>query len=128
MAVAEALAAEGCSVVLVGRDPRALQAAERKVSRYGGRGLTVCADVRKPESARFVCKVVRQRFGRLDILFNNAGIAHRITPIAKLSLETWRQVLDTNLTSLLIWTQKALPLMKPGSRSEERRVGKECRL
>jgi NAD(P)-dependent dehydrogenase (short-subunit alcohol dehydrogenase family) len=115
LAVAEALAAEGCNVVLVGRDPQALQAAERKVSRHGGKGLTVFADARKPESAAFVFKMVRQRFGRVDILFNNAGIAHRITPIAKLSLDTWRQVLDTNLTSLLIWTQKALPLMKRGA-------------
>lgn len=115
LAVAEALAAEGCNVVLVGRDPRALQAAERRVARHGGRGLTVFADVSKPESAAFVFKMVRQRFGRVDILFNNAGIAHRITPIAKLSLETWRQVLDTNLTPLLIWTQKALPLMKRGA-------------
>ncbi|HXE90565.1 MAG TPA: SDR family NAD(P)-dependent oxidoreductase [Terriglobales bacterium] len=115
LAVAEALAAEGAIVVLVGRDPRALQAAEHRVASYGGRGLTVCADVRKPESARFVFRVVRERYGRVDILFNNAGIAHRITPIAKLPLETWREVLDTNLTALLIWTQALLPLMKRGA-------------
>src|SRR5262249_56051597 len=74
----------------------------------------VC-DVRDERSVADLFKVVRQRFRRLDVLINNAGIAHPDSPIAKLPLQTWANVIATNLTGMFLVTKAAIPLMKRGS-------------
>lgn len=114
LAVAEALAAEGCAVVLAGRDLRALRAAARKIERHGGRALAESCDVRDPGSVADLFAATRRRFRRLDILFNNAGIAHPPCKIAKLPLRAWRTVLDTNLTGMFLCAKAAIPMLRRG--------------
>ena len=114
LAVAEALAAEGCAVALAGRDARTLQAASRQVERHGVAVLARRCDVRDPKSVAALFAAVRRRFRRLDVLFNNAGIAHPLRPVEKLPITKWREVLDTNLTGMFLCAQAAIPLMRRG--------------
>ena len=73
----------------------------------------VC-DVRDAAAVRSVFAAIKRRFGRLDILVNNAGVAHENVNVAKLPLQSWTEVIDTNLTGMFLVTQAALPLMKRG--------------
>ena len=113
-AIAEALAEEGCTVVIAGRDERALAEASAVITRKGGAVLARHCDVRNPESVATLATAIRKQFGRVDILANNAGIAHGLATIDKLSVEAWREVVDTNLTGLFLVTRAVLPLMHPG--------------
>lgn len=113
-AIAEALAEEGCTVVIAGRDERALAEASAVITRKGGAVLARHCDVRNPESVATLATAIRKQFGRVDILVNNAGIAHGLATIDKLSVEAWREVVDTNLTGLFLVTRAVLPLMHPG--------------
>jgi NAD(P)-dependent dehydrogenase (short-subunit alcohol dehydrogenase family) len=114
LAVAEALAAEGCAVVLAGRDARALRGAARKVARHGVEALAQLCDVCNPRSVAGLFAETRRRFRRLDILINNAGIAHPLCAVEKLPLRAWRVVLDTNLTGMFLCAKSAIPLMRRG--------------
>jgi NAD(P)-dependent dehydrogenase (short-subunit alcohol dehydrogenase family) len=116
-AIARALAAEGCTVVITGRDKASLARSATRISKkVRGRGkvLPLVCDVRDPESVAALFAKVKQRFPRLDILVNNAGVAQRLVPIEQTSVELWREVLDTNLTGLFLSTRAALPLMRAG--------------
>jgi NAD(P)-dependent dehydrogenase (short-subunit alcohol dehydrogenase family) len=108
-AVALGLLREGCAVVLAGRRKQRL---EETASAGGGRSLVVTTDVADPESVRALFAATRQAFGRLDLLFNNAGRSGPGVPLEELSYEKWRQVLDTNLTGAFLCTQEAFKLMK----------------
>jgi NAD(P)-dependent dehydrogenase (short-subunit alcohol dehydrogenase family) len=102
-AVALALAAEDWEVAVAGRRREALEET----------GLfAVQSDVRDPESVRALFAAVQERFGRLDLLFNNAGIFPPPVPMEELTLEQWSAVIDTNLTGAFLCTQQALRLMK----------------
>jgi NAD(P)-dependent dehydrogenase (short-subunit alcohol dehydrogenase family) len=114
LAVAEALAAEGCAVVLAGRDPRALRAAARKIERRGAQALAQACDVRDPVSVAELFSQTRRRFRRLDILFNNAGIAHPPCKIEKMPLRVWRAVVQTNLTGMFLCARAAIPMLRRG--------------
>lgn len=114
LAVAEALAAEGCAVVLAGRDARALRAAARKVARHGVEALAQLCDVCDPRSVAGLFAETKRRFRRLDILINNAGIAHPLCTVEKLPFRAWRTVLDTNLTGMFLCAKAAIPLMRRG--------------
>jgi len=114
-AIAEALAAEGCQVVITGRDERGLAETSATITRKRGSVLARHCDVRSPESVAALATAIRKQFGRIDILVNNAGIAHPLATIDQLSLEAWREVLDTNLTGLFLMTRAALPLMHSGA-------------
>jgi len=117
-ALARALAAEGCNLILTARDAPALT----RVANEFGRELasatiqviTHPCDVRDPHSVDALFRAARQKFKRLDILINNAGIAHPNLPIEKLPLPVWKDVLDTNLTGTFLVTQAALAIMKRG--------------
>jgi len=109
-AVALALAADQYAIVLAGRRPDPLKEAARAIGRDDT--LIVPTDVADAESVRALFAKTRQRFGRLDLLFNNAGISAPAVPMEDLPLETWRKVVDTNLTGLFICTQEAIRLMK----------------
>lgn len=111
-AIAAALASEGCQVVITGRDEEALASASAEIK---GKVYARHCDVRSPESVDALARAVRKQFGRLDILVNNAGIAHSTAPVDKLSIEAWREVIDTNLTGLFLVTRAALPLMHTGA-------------
>jgi NAD(P)-dependent dehydrogenase (short-subunit alcohol dehydrogenase family) len=117
LAIAESLAAEGCSVIITGRDEAALSRAAASISRTtrSRRVMTRHCDVREPKSVAALFIAIKSEFKRLDILINNAGIAHSLANVQDFSLDTWREVIDTNLTGLFLTTHAALPLMKPGA-------------
>ncbi|HTZ05428.1 MAG TPA: SDR family oxidoreductase [Gaiellaceae bacterium] len=106
-ASAVALAGAGFTVVVTGRraEPLAAVAAE------AGAVALVC-DVRDEESVASVFAEIDARFGRLDVLFNNAGVGAPPTPLEELELERWRAVIDTNLTGSFLCTREAFRLMK----------------
>ena len=107
-----ALLREGCSVVLAGRRIELLQETAAAAGEAGGRTLVVSTDVADPDSVRSLFARTKQRFGRLDILFNNAGIGSPAVPLETLPFEKWKAVLDTNLTGVFLCTQEAFKLMK----------------
>jgi NAD(P)-dependent dehydrogenase (short-subunit alcohol dehydrogenase family) len=115
LAFASALAAEGCSVVITGRDEASLSSAAGTIGRSGGEVLTRHCDVRDPKSVAALFTALKAQFGHIDILVNNAGIAHPLVNVQDFLLETWREVIDTNLTGLFLLTHAALPLMKSGA-------------
>ena len=109
-AAAHALAGDGWSVVLSGRRQGPLDEVAAAIGPE--RTLTVPTDVTDPDSiVRLFAKTV-ERFGRLDLLFNNAGIGAPPVPLEDLPLETWRQVVDTNLTAIFLCTQAAFRIMR----------------
>ena len=120
LAIAKALASEGCRVGITGRDGKALQAAERalkKISRARAPApqiLAHTADVRDPKSVAALFAAVKKRFGRLDILINNAGISHAMAEVQRLPLDIWCEVVATDLTGMFVVTQAALPLLRRG--------------
>ena len=118
-AIAQALAAENCNVVITGRDEKKLGAAALRISSATGRqsGLIVprVCDVRDPQAIDELFVTVEAMFGHLDILVNNAGISQPPTPLEQTSLEMWREQIDTNLTGVFLCTRAALPLMKGGA-------------
>ena len=111
-ATALALAREGYSVVLAGRRREALEAAAEEAGRGGARTLAVPTDVRDPASVKALFAATRDAFGRLDLLFNNAGQGAPPVALEDLSYEQWRAVVDTNLTGAFLCTQEAVRVMK----------------
>jgi NAD(P)-dependent dehydrogenase (short-subunit alcohol dehydrogenase family) len=111
-AVSEGLAADGFTVVLAGRRRAPLEAAAAAIAAAGGHALAVLADVTDEVATRALFGRVAAEYGRLDLLFNNAGIAARPVPLEELALAEWRAVIDTNLTGAFLCTQEALRLMK----------------
>ncbi len=112
-ATALAFLRDGFRVALAGRNEQKL----RKVAEDSGaeareRAFPVAADVTRPEDVRALFDAVRARFGRLDVLFNNAGVNAPLVPIEDIAYETWREVLDTNLTGAFLCTQQAFRVMK----------------
>jgi 3-oxoacyl-[acyl-carrier protein] reductase len=109
LAIAHTLAAEGCQLALAARNAEPLN------SVAGGlQAFAKPCDVRSESSVAAFFAAVRERFGRLDILVNNAGVAHALQNVEQISLATWRDVLDTNLTGTFLCTRAALPLMGRG--------------
>jgi NAD(P)-dependent dehydrogenase (short-subunit alcohol dehydrogenase family) len=115
LAIAEALAAEGCKVIIAGRDRAALRTATTQVSKHGHPVLPIEADVSDEISVVRMFEEIRRRFGRLDILVNNAGIAGATPTIVDTHLDAWQKIIATNLTGTFLCTRAALPLMKPGA-------------
>jgi NAD(P)-dependent dehydrogenase (short-subunit alcohol dehydrogenase family) len=111
-ASALALAREGYRVVLAGRRREPLEALAREGEAAGGELLPVPTDVSDPVSVRNLFAETERAFGRLDLLFNNAGQSAPPLPLEDLSHEQWRAVVDTNLTGAFLCTQHAFRLMK----------------
>jgi NAD(P)-dependent dehydrogenase (short-subunit alcohol dehydrogenase family) len=111
-AVALALLREGYSVVLSGRRRDKLEETAAEGKATNGRSHVVAADVSDPESVKALFAETKATFGRLDVLFNNAGIGAPAVPMEELPLETWRKVVDTNLTGIFLCTQEAIKIMK----------------
>ncbi len=110
-AVSLALLREGYRVVLTGRRPDAL-AATLALAPTGSSALTVTADVTDPASVRALFEQTKNKFGRLDVLFNNAGQGAPAIPLEDLTFEQWKKVVDVNLTGAFLCTQEAFKLMK----------------
>jgi NAD(P)-dependent dehydrogenase (short-subunit alcohol dehydrogenase family) len=114
LAIARALAYQGCNLVLTGRDEAALKRASRELSRSKIRVVAQTCDVRDPHSVDLLFRSVRKEFKRLDILINNAGISHQSLPVEKLPFSEWKEVIDTNLHGMFLVTQAGLAMMKSG--------------
>ena len=104
-----ALAEAGFTVVATGRRQEPL---EETAAAAGNGAVAVSCDVRDPEMVASLFDDVQERFGRLDLLFNNAGIGAPGIPLEELDLEDWRAVVDTNLTGAFLCTQHAFRIMK----------------
>ena len=111
-AAAVALLREGYGVVLAGRRAERLEQTANEAASDRSRALVVPADVRDPASVRALFAKTRDAFGRLDLLFNNAGVNTPGVPLAELSVEQWQSVVDVNLTGAFLCTQEAFKLMR----------------
>jgi len=108
-AVSLALQANGYSVALAGRRREALE----ETRALGDPAmLVVPADVGKPEQVRALFAAVKEKFGRLDLMFNNAGRAAPGVPMEDLTFEQWQAVVDANLTGAFLCAQEAIRMMK----------------
>jgi len=107
-----ALLKAGYSVVLAGRRLDLLEQTRLEAGADGARALAVSADVSDEESVRRLFDETKKTFGRLDVLFNNAGISAPPVNLEDLQVEQWRKVIDINLTGVFLCTQAAFRLMK----------------
>jgi NAD(P)-dependent dehydrogenase (short-subunit alcohol dehydrogenase family) len=111
-ASALALMRTGWSVVLAGRRKELLEDVAREGQATGQKSLVVPTDVADAASIRNLFARTRETFGRLDLLFNNAGIGAPAVPMEDLPFEKWKAVVDTNLTGSFVCTQEAIKIMK----------------
>jgi NAD(P)-dependent dehydrogenase (short-subunit alcohol dehydrogenase family) len=111
-ATAIALLREGYSVVLAGRRQDALEQTKAQAGAERLRALAVPTDVSDVSSVGTLFEKTRGTFGRLDVLFNNAGAGAPAIPLEDLTVEQWRRVVDVNLTGAFLCTQAAFRLMK----------------
>ncbi len=111
-AVAIGLLEEGYSVVLAGRRAAMLEQTVQEAGPNGARALVMPTDVSEPDAVRSLFATTRDTFGRLDLLFNNAGMAARGAPLEELTVDEWTSVVDVNLTGTFLCTQQAFLLMK----------------
>ena len=107
-----ALGSAGFSVVLAGRRQAAIDETAERCREAGVEALAVATDITYSASVAALFEAIRQRFGRLDLLFNNAGRNASPMPIEDLPVETWQAVFDTNVTGTFLATQQAFRLMK----------------
>ncbi len=110
--VALALLQEGYAVVLAGRRKEPLEATAMEGRSSGSRTLVVPTDVSDPVSVRALFARTKEAFGRVDLLFNNAGTGAPPVPLEDLTYEQWKSVVDINLTGAFLCTQEAFKLMK----------------
>jgi len=119
-AVSMALQADGYSVVLAGRRAEKLIETAGMAQSGGGEMLAVPADISQPEAVRSLFAKTREAFGRLDLLFNNAGSSAPGIPMEDLTFEQWNAVVGANLTGAFLCAQEAIKIMKaqepPGGR------------
>ena len=111
-AVAVTLLRNGYSVALAGRRADALAQAVRDAGDAGSRALAEPTDVANPASVHALFARTKERFGRLDLLFNNAGAGAPAIPLEDLTYEQWQNVVNVNLTGIFLCTQEAIRIMK----------------
>jgi NAD(P)-dependent dehydrogenase (short-subunit alcohol dehydrogenase family) len=110
--VALALLKDGYRVALAGRRTEPLEQTVKDAGSAGVLALVVPADVSNPESVRALFAKTKEVFGRLDLLFNNAGVFPPGVPLEDLSFEQWKTAVDINLTGAFLCTQEAIKIMK----------------
>jgi NAD(P)-dependent dehydrogenase (short-subunit alcohol dehydrogenase family) len=108
-AVSLALAEAGYAIVLAGRRADAIETVKSEIR---GEAIAVPTNVADPHSVASLFIAAKQAFGRLDVLFNNAGIGAPPVPLEELTIEQWRAVVDINLSGAFYCTQEAFRLMK----------------
>jgi NAD(P)-dependent dehydrogenase (short-subunit alcohol dehydrogenase family) len=111
-AVAIGLLEDGYSVVLTGRRAALLEQTVRDAGAQGAHALVAPTDVSDAAAVRALFARTRTAFGRLDLLFNNAGVTTRGVPLEELTVEQWKSVVDVNLTGAFLCTQQAFLLMR----------------
>jgi NAD(P)-dependent dehydrogenase (short-subunit alcohol dehydrogenase family) len=114
-AVSLALMQDGYSVVLAGRRKEPLESTAREGQGVGAKSLAVPSDVGDPSSVKALFAKTKEAFGRLDLLFNNAGTGTPPVPIEELTYEQWMTVVGANLTGAFLCTQEAVRMMKSQS-------------
>lgn len=113
--IARELALSGCRVAIAGRDSQALESA---IERLKSEGLAVSAkrcDISDPAQVNDFFQAIRERFGSLDFLINNAGAAHALANVDRISPEEFRRVVNVNLIGTFLCCQAAIPLMSSGA-------------
>jgi NAD(P)-dependent dehydrogenase (short-subunit alcohol dehydrogenase family) len=121
-ACALAFARKGAKTVLAARRAERLSALVAKIEEMGGEALAVATDVTDEAAVDNLFASAVERFGTVDVLINNAGIADS-TPVDEMTLETWRQVIETNLTSAFLCSRAAFRTMKGKGRGRIINVG-----
>ena len=111
-ASALALLQAGYRVVLAGRRADALAETVALAGALGANALAVPTDATDPAQVKALFETTREKFGRLDVLFNNAGTSAPAIPMDELTFEQWKAVVDINLTAVFLCTQQAFKLMK----------------
>lgn len=114
LATAKAFAAQGDQVIITGRDAGRLKSAAEQIRSERRTDSALC-DVRDLRSVDQAFQQIASHYGKIDVLFNNAGVAHALAPVEKLAPEVWRAVIETNLTGTYLVTRAALPVMSAGS-------------
>jgi NAD(P)-dependent dehydrogenase (short-subunit alcohol dehydrogenase family) len=114
LAFARALIEQDCNVVIAGRDAERLETARRALSSGKARATAIRFDARDPDSVQELFSAVKQSYATVDILVNSAGVAQLPSPVVQLSVETWKHVVDTDLTGMFLSTHACLPLMTSG--------------
>jgi len=115
LALCEALGDAGCDLAITARNAGQLQNAAQELDSRGIRVLSYPSDISSEESVKSFFAQVKKRFGKVDVLINNAGIAHTLSPVSDLAPQVWRQVIDINLTGTFLCSHFCLPLMKAGA-------------
>ena len=111
-AAALALAGDGWTVVAAGRRTEPLAETVRLVEEAGGAARAIAADVADAESVDRLFDGIGDSFGRLDLLFNNAGTSSAPVPFEEISLDDWQRVIDVNLTGVFLCARRAVAMMK----------------
>ncbi len=111
-AAALALARAGWHVALAGRRAQPLEDTAKQVQAHARRALVFPCDIGDPQAVKALFAKVGEEFGRLDLLFNNAGAGAPAVPMEELSYEQWKAVVDVNLTGAFLCAQGAISLMK----------------
>ncbi len=114
-AVAQTLLEDGYAVVIAGRNAEALDAVANAAVAAGQDCLAVATDVADPAAVEQLFARIAERYGRLDLLFNNAGINAPPVDIDELPVDTWKSVVDINLTGMFLCTRAAFGMMKKQS-------------
>jgi NAD(P)-dependent dehydrogenase (short-subunit alcohol dehydrogenase family) len=109
---AVALGRDGFAVVCAGRRPAAIEATRLEIVNAGGTALSVVTDVTDERSVQALFREVETTFGRIDLLFNNAGVSLGSTALPEVSLADWDRVVATNLTGTFLCTREAFRLMR----------------
>ena len=110
-AAARHLAAQGARVVLAARRAERIETLVAEISRGGGKALAVATDVTKQEDMRKLADLAVERFGRIDVLVNNAGVMP-LSPVERLKVDEWDRMIDVNLRGVLYGIAAVLPHMK----------------
>jgi NAD(P)-dependent dehydrogenase (short-subunit alcohol dehydrogenase family) len=111
-AAALALAGAGWSVALVGRREEPLRAVAKEAEASGARAIVCAGDVAKPEDVRAAFDRTVEAFGRIDCVFNNAGVGAPGVPLEDLTFEQWKTVVDINLSGVFLCIQESFRVMK----------------
>ena len=114
LALAKAFVRKEYAVVITGRDQARLKVAAEELGKGKSEVTALPCDVRDPGAVEKIFAAIRAQYSSVDVLVNNAGVAHALSPVDEMPVDTWKEVIDTNLTGMFLVTRAALPLMQAG--------------
>src|SRR5688500_7925620 len=110
--VATALLKDGWNTVFCGRRKDVLDAAVAEAGKTDAKALAIACDVSKPDEVDDLFETAAEAFGRIDLLFNHAGMGYKSTPIDEIPVDVWNQVVGVNLTGSFLCARKAFGMMR----------------